>query len=425
MQVAGAASTLATEARDPGTASPRCQHARWMRGEATGRSALDVRTVALMVATALVVALFALHLAAAFFIPLLVSVFSSYALAPIVNRLERWRVPRALGAALAMIVVIAALGFGVERTINGATDVLEDLPRAVQKLRYTVTSWNRDGRGPLKQMRKTADELQKLAGAAAVIETPAAPTTAEPSSATTAPASAATNLFAMGTVNMTLFLVQLVSVLFLTYFLLAAGNLFRQNLIATLGPSLSRRKKALQILHEVNEVSQRYFALVLVMNVAVGLVTGLGMYLLGVRHPVFWGTTMAILHTIPYLGAAAVTGAVALSAYLQFESVATALLAAAVPAGGRGRDRRLAADGADGPRGRHERRRGFRRVAVLGNDVGRLGAAAGLSDHGQRKDRIRPDRTAEAARGADERLTAPDASTPNHGELRSRHGRKG
>ena len=293
---------------------------------------LDVRTVALMVST-VVISLVALHLAAAFFIPLLVSVFSSYALAPMVNRLERWRVPRALGAALAMIVVVTVLGFGVERTINGAADVLEDLPRAVQKLRYAVTSWNRDGRGPLKQMRKTADELQKLAGAAAVIETPAAPTAAEPppGRTVTAPASAAGNLFAMGTANMTVFLVQLVSVLFLTYFLLAAGNLFRQNLIATLGPSLSRRKKALQILHEVNEVSQRYFALVLVMNVAVGLVTGLGMYLLGVRHPVFWGTTMAILHTIPYLGAAAVTGAVALSAYLQFESVATALLAAAVP----------------------------------------------------------------------------------------------
>jgi predicted PurR-regulated permease PerM len=294
-------------------------------------AALDVRTVALMVST-VVVALVALHLAAAFFVPLLVSVFSSYALAPVVGRLERWRVPRALGAALAVIVVIAALAFGVERTINGATDVLEDLPRAVQKLRYTVTSWNRDGRGPLKQMRKTADELQKLAGAAAVIEPPVALSTADPPTVpVTAPASTAGSLFAMGTVSMTVFLVQIVSVLFLTYFLLAAGNLFRQNLIATLGPSLSRRKKALQILHEVNAVSQRYFALVLMMNVVVGFVTGLGMYLLGVRHPVFWGTTMAILHTVPYLGAAAVTGAVALSAYLQFESVATALLAAAVP----------------------------------------------------------------------------------------------
>jgi predicted PurR-regulated permease PerM len=222
-----------------------------------------------------------------------------------------------------MLLVAAALTLAVERTINSATDVLEDLPRAVQKLRYAVTSWSRDGTGPLKQVRKTADELQKLAGAAVVNE--AAPASAPPS------ASTAGNLFAMGTASMAIFLVQLGSVLFLTYFLLAAGNLFRQKLIQTLGPSLTRRKKALQILNDVNEVSQRYFALVFVMNVAVGLVTGFGMYLLDVRHPVFWGIVMAILHTIPYLGAGAVTGAIGLTAYLQFDSVTAALLAAAVP----------------------------------------------------------------------------------------------
>ena len=322
MQVAGAASTVATEARDPGTVVAAVPARAGNPSEEPTVAPLEARTVA-MVASGLVVVLFALHLGAAFFIPLLVSVFSSYALAPIVNRLERWRVPRALGAALTMLLVIAALALGVERTINSATDVLEDLPRAVQKLRYTVMSWDRDGRGPLKQVRKTADELQKLAGAAAAIE-PAPPSVP-------APPSAATNLFAIGTVNMALFVVQLVSVLFLTYFLLAAGNLFRQKLIQTLGPSLSTRKKALQILDDVNEVSQRYFALVLVMNVAAGLVTGVGMYLLDVRHPVFWGIAMAILHTIPYLGAAAVTGAVGLTAYLQFESVGAALLVASVP----------------------------------------------------------------------------------------------
>ena len=62
-------------------------------------------------------------------------------------------------------------------------------------------------------------------------------------------------------------------------------------------------------------MSQRYFALVLAVNIAVGIVTAAGLYLLDVRYPVFWGIAMAILHTIPYLGAAAVTGAVGLIAY--------------------------------------------------------------------------------------------------------------
>ena len=127
---------------------------------------LDTRTVAL-VALAVVVIPFALYAGAAFFIPLLVSLFLSYALSPVVDRMERVRVPRALGAALTMLLVITLASAGVQGALNGAADVLEELPQAVQRLRVAVTSWSRDGQGPLKQVRKTADELQKLAGATA------------------------------------------------------------------------------------------------------------------------------------------------------------------------------------------------------------------------------------------------------------------
>jgi len=291
----------------------------------------DPRTIAL-VAVALVVVVFALHLGAAFFIPLLVSLFSSYALSPVVSRLERWHVPRALGAALAMLLVIAALGYGAERALSSASDVLEELPRAVQKLRYTVVSWERNARGPLKQVRKTADELQKLAGAATA-SAPAAGGGSAASTPMSAPATAtdAGSILAFGTSGMTIFLSQLVSVLFLTFFLLAAGDLFRRKLVSSTGPSLTRRKKTLQIMRDIHQVSQRYFALVLAINLAVGLLTGLGLYLLDVRHPAFWGLAMAVLHTIPYLGAAAVTAATGLSAYLQFGTLGMALAAAAVP----------------------------------------------------------------------------------------------
>ena len=125
---------------------------------------LETRTVALVV-VALIVAPFALYAGAAFFIPLLVSLFTSFALSPVVDWMERCRVPRGLGAAAAMLLVVAAIGAGIQQTLNGATDVLEELPQAVQQLRVAVTTWQRDGHGTLKQVRKTADELQKLAGA--------------------------------------------------------------------------------------------------------------------------------------------------------------------------------------------------------------------------------------------------------------------
>src|SRR6185369_2749900 len=132
-------------------------------------------------------------------------------------------------------------------TIDAAAEVLDELPTAVQQLRYAVTSWERDGKGALKQVTKTADELQKLAGATAAGGT--APAPASPP----IPAAQPKTLFAAGTIGMTAFLGQIGSVLFLTYFLLAAGDLFRRRLMQLMGSSFSTRKKALQILRRVEQ----------------------------------------------------------------------------------------------------------------------------------------------------------------------------
>lgn len=286
---------------------------------------LEKRTVAMIVG-ALIVLPFVLYAGATFFIPLFVSLFMSYALSPVVDGMERCRLPRAISAALTMLLVTLLVVVGVQQALSGTADVLEELPQAVQKLRFEVTAWQRDGKGgALKQVQKTADELQKLAGAST------AGGAATPAPAAPAPSNEPKQIMMAGTMSMAILIGQLVSVLFLTYFILAAGDLFRRRLMQVMEPSLSARKKALQILQQIHVVSQRYFALVLAMNLLVGVATTIGLFLLDVRHPVFWGMTMALVHTIPYLGAASVTAAVGLIAYLQFGALVPALAAAAVP----------------------------------------------------------------------------------------------
>ncbi len=297
-----------------------------VEGPAPALTPLEIRTVSL-VGAALIVVPFALYAGAAFFIPLLLSLFTSFALSPVVDWIERWRVPRAIGAAITMLLVVVGASVGVLQALNGAREVLDELPQAVQQLRLVVTTWQRDGQGPLKQLHKTADELQKLAGATS----PSRANSTASASPAAAPAPEPKTLVMAGTAGMAIFIGQLVSVLFLTYFLLAAGDVFRRRLMQAMGPSLAPRKKALQILNQIHQVSQRYFALILAMNIAAGIVTWAGLLPFDVRHPAFWGIAMAILHTIPYLGAAAVTAAVWLIAYLQFGSVTYALAAAAVP----------------------------------------------------------------------------------------------
>src|SRR5215831_16186078 len=86
-----------------------------------------VQTAALTVIAG-VVACVAIHLAAPFLIPLIVSLVICYALAPVVNRLERWHVPRVIGAAAVVLALIAGGTVAVNQMWNGAEALLGQLP---------------------------------------------------------------------------------------------------------------------------------------------------------------------------------------------------------------------------------------------------------------------------------------------------------
>jgi predicted PurR-regulated permease PerM len=287
------------------------------------RSVADVQTTALIV-IALVVVLVAIHVAAAFFIPLLVSVFLSYTLSPLVGRLQAWHIPRAVGATVVMFAFVALCTAAVYRAGSDAAELLELLPQAVEKVRLSFAAWQRDGVNPLHHVQETAAELEKLAVAAQ-------PSNSEPPLKPSAPpALDVRSILFVGTGTAILVAGQAVSVLFLTFFLLIAGNLFRHKVIQVVGPSLQRRKIALRILHDVHRLNQHYFAVIVVVNLAIGVATGLAMHAIGIDRALVWGVAASVLCIIPYLGAAALAAAAGLAAYVQLGGLTSALLAIGV-----------------------------------------------------------------------------------------------
>ena len=109
-------------------------------------------------------------------------------------------------------------------------------------------------------------------------------------------------------------------VLLLAYFLLASGTHFRHKLLGFVGPSLTRRNDAKEILDEINVQIQRYLLSMLVSNVLVGISIGILFKTLGVEQPGMWGLIAGILHSIPYLGPAALAIASGMATFLQFGS---------------------------------------------------------------------------------------------------------
>jgi len=280
-------------------------------------------TVALTL-IALILGLFAIRMGAAFFIPLLLSLFLNYALSPVVRRLADWGLPRVIGAALVILAFSAAIAGAVYRVGSDAGDVLQEIPSAVQRLRVAVTEAKQDHTGALEHVQRTATELQKLAEAAS-------PASAKPKVPATTSSLDISSMLLIGTSNIAIALGQLGSALFLAFFLLSAGDLFRRKFLRAVGGNFSRRKTTLRVLDGVDRQNQRYFAIVLLVNVAVGVVIGAGFYAMGLERPTVWGIAAAVLHTIPYVGAAMLAGAAALVAYGQFGTLQMALLAAAIP----------------------------------------------------------------------------------------------
>jgi predicted PurR-regulated permease PerM len=282
----------------------------------------EVRTTALVILAGVAVC-YALHSAAAFLIPVVVSLVATYALSPLVDQLQRWRVPRAVGAAAVVILLIVGGAYGVQRLWDGADALLAQLPSAVEKVRLRLALSQSDG-SPLKRVQRAATELERLAGVP------------PPESEKGAPAKPGwtidtRSLLLMGTTSVVAGIVQLASILFLTYFLLAAGDLFRRKLMRLVGPPIARQKATLEVLNQIHDLNQRYLAVLAFINVGVGVTTAAGLALIGLENAAVWGIAIAILHFVPYLGAALVTAGVAFAGYLQFGTPQMALAAAAIP----------------------------------------------------------------------------------------------
>ncbi|MBE0620168.1 MAG: AI-2E family transporter [Burkholderiales bacterium] len=267
----------------------------------------------------------ALYLARAFFVPLLIGILGSYALRPVVDWLETHHVPRAAGAALALIAVVGSLSW-VGYALSGDTAaIIEKMPEAARKLRQDMSVSRASGKTPLQNMQEAANEIQGATAEAALKpgRRAAAVRAPEPSVWLRDYALAQSRLLITVAA-------QAPIVLLLVYFLLASGVHFRRKLVHLVGPSLSRKKDAVRILEEIDSQVQRYLLVMLLSNTLVAIGTWLAFEALGLEHAGVWGVAAGVLHFIPYLGSALVVLGSAVAAFLQFGSAPHALAIAGV-----------------------------------------------------------------------------------------------
>jgi len=292
---------------------------------------IDIRNPSLAIlATIAVIA--SLYLARSFFAPVVLAVLLSYALYPVVSFMRhRLFVPRALGAALIVMGIVTASGYGVIALQEQAVELIDKVPAAIRKFNQSNPARSADT-SVIDKLREAAVEIEKAADQA-VVQTgveEAAEVAVQPTVVLSEGRGKYVDFLLDGSLGVLVFAAQVLTVLLLVFFILASGKLYRQKAVRTSGASLGEKKVTLQILDEINDQIRRFFFVMLVGAIFVGIVTYASFWWLEVEGALLWGVIAGVSSVVPYVGPAFVFIASGLTAFLQFGVLTDALLVASV-----------------------------------------------------------------------------------------------
>ena len=274
--------------------------------------------------------LFAVQWSQKFLVPLLLGIFIAYTLNPVVCFLERWRIPRAIGATLVTAVILAAMVLTLQRVQGEFFNIVDELPAITHKVTRLITSAGDGQPSTIQQMQAAATEIeQATANAADPRRAPAR----RPAPAPGAGSIKVMDWVLAGSMGVATFLTQATMVVFLVFFLLLAGDTFKRKLVKLTGPSLSRKKVTVHILDDINSSIQNYMFMLLVTNALLALLMWVALRAIGLENAGAWAIVAGLAHIMPYFGPLLITLATGMVAFLQFESLRMVALVAGASLG--------------------------------------------------------------------------------------------
>jgi len=220
-----------------------------------------------------------LYVAQDIVLPVVLALVLKLLLQPLVSLFERVRVPRPLGALVALAVLLSVfIGLGMllsSPAARWASELPQTWPRLQQKFAFL--------REPVEHVQRTLDQMGVQLGS--------------PSSLLSNPVGVVTAVFS-GTGTIAAHLLETLLVLF---YLLVFGETFLRRLVEVL-PTFANKREAVEISLHVERDLSAYLLTVTVINAAVGCATAAVMWLCDVPGSVLWGVVAFCLNFVPILG---------------------------------------------------------------------------------------------------------------------------
>lgn len=274
--------TLSTESsvKASGTPSADTSEAAIIAGDVVVKPASSVQSV--LVVLGIVAFLYVAHVVV---LPIVMAAVMATTLKPLMRWLSKVHVPLQLSAALVLGFLMVAVGFGFFQLGRPAMLWLNEAPQHISEVRQRIQKMF----PPLARFSRAANAVNNLG--ATDPENHVVPTVAVKDGHTT-------TLF----INWTgTFLAGLGETIVLLYLLLASGDLFLQKIVHLM-PTLSDKKRAVEISHTIQQNISNYLFTVSIINVCLGTVVSLGLYFLKVPNAPMWGMFVALLNFVPYFG---------------------------------------------------------------------------------------------------------------------------
>jgi predicted PurR-regulated permease PerM len=249
-------------------------------------------------------------------LPVFLACVAGMALKPLVRWLSCCHIPPALSAAVLVCFLVAAGGVGffqlgrpASTWMNEVPQHMTDLRQRVQKISPRLVRFNQAA-SAVNNLGATEEEKKEELKKAPMVEVKENRGTSS-------------ILDWTGTL-----LVGLGETLVLLYLLLASGDLFLQKLVHVM-PTLRDKKRAVEISHEIQQNISNYLFSVSLINLALGIVVGAGLYFMGVPNAAMWGMLVAALNFVPYFGPVAGVILLGIVGLLTFDTLGKGLLPAA------------------------------------------------------------------------------------------------
>lgn len=260
---------------------------------------------------------FALKAGAEFFLPVTISLVIAIALIPVLEWLERRRLPSWLASLICVLTFLALANVALAAIIVPAIEFFRKLPERIDRIQTNLA--------PLLDLYQT---LEKYLNRTITHLANTGPVKPPPTTAVAPPGS----LLELAATSAPTAIIQVFFGVLVVFFFLAGWSRTRRNTI-TSRQSFGGAMATARVIQDVVDDVSAYLGTITMINVVLGGIVGTALWLVGMPYPAMWGGIVALLNYVPYFGPIVAALLLAIGGLMTFNDVWVALLPAMIMIG--------------------------------------------------------------------------------------------